>query len=418
MTSSTGLINPLHKLNSMREPQNNKPSDTNVLESNKPPELDSSDTETKQTTTIISSNPETTTEKEPSTEVTQNNTLVRKRKNKKQSANEDENASKKAKVTIDNVNKENTKQQKHQDTNVDTQPKKRTKKSKKKKKEVASDAIVEKEPAPTDEPKELSADYSKTINQDDMKCMTQSQKWMEKCDVPVDKKSPKTKTKIYGHFNELFKSFTTRKLITMTGLHNQNQSAIDGLNETPACAIVMSGVNGYHEEDYGDVVIYSGQGGSAEEDQTLTRYNLSLAENNKQNIPVRLIRKDSVKSKYAPVSGVGYRYDGIYFITKYWFEKVGKNQRIVYKFRLARAPGQESIPIQESFKSNAEAQVDYDTLLMRRSLKRESQTPKKKKTPEKKQIQTSNIKFEDENEKDGESKKNETEDVDEGIPIW
>jgi hypothetical protein len=152
-----------------------------------------------------------------------------------------------------------------------------------------------------------------------------------------------TTNKEYGHFGELFKTFDSRKECSKAGIMKPQQCGISGKGQAPADALVCQGTGGYGATDYGNVIIYSGQGGGFNKDQTLSEYNLSLKTNMDEKVPVRVVRSNTVDSKFAPLHA--YRYDGIYFVTAVWSEKLlnGKGPK-VYRFRLVRCPGQKSIP--------------------------------------------------------------------------
>ncbi len=60
---------------------------------------------------------------------------------------------------------------------------------------------------------------------------------------------------------------------------------------------------GYGDYDYGNVLIYTGQGGSEKEDQIMNTYNASLVVSMKKKIPVRVVRGYQLPSKYAPTKG-------------------------------------------------------------------------------------------------------------------
>lgn len=180
----------------------------------------------------------------------------------------------------------------------------------------------------------IEPNYSPIVDdRDQLYIPNDSQKWLKTITIC---------NKLYGHVGQLFHTYATRKDVANDKIHAQVQTAIDGFDITPACAIVAANQAGYHEDDYGEVLIYSGQGGGLNEDQVLTRYNLSLATNYKEKFPVRVIRGSKLGSAYAPNSG--YRYDGVYFVTAYWSERIGTNGPLVYKFRLVRCPGQVPIP--------------------------------------------------------------------------
>ncbi|OVA13806.1 SET domain [Macleaya cordata] len=143
--------------------------------------------------------------------------------------------------------------------------------------------------------------------------------------------------------------FFFRIEMCLVGLHAPIMAGIDymGLKfdqeeETVAVSIVSSG--GYEDDaEYGDVLIYSGQGGAANKregkeaaDQKLERGNLALERSLRRGNEVRVIR--GVKDVGNPSAKV-YIYDGLYRIHESWMEK-GKAGCSVFKYKLMRIPGQ------------------------------------------------------------------------------
>ena len=144
----------------------------------------------------------------------------------------------------------------------------------------------------------------------------------------------------FGEIKNIFEGdiFNTRIDLSIAKVHRPTQAGISGSQEEGADSIVVSG--GYEDdEDLGDVIIYTGHGGRSNEskyqvaDQTLTRGNKALAISCEKQFPVRIIRGAHQNSKFAPESG--YRYDGLYFVTDYWYE-IGKSGFVVWRFRLEK----------------------------------------------------------------------------------
>lgn len=129
----------------------------------------------------------------------------------------------------------------------------------------------------------------------------------------------------------------------------------NGKNDEAAESICASSMGGYGDEDYGNILIYTGQGGSETKDQTMNSVNKSLTLNLTKKIPVRVVRGFQLQTKYAPKSG--YRYDGLYWVTNYWKENQvlpnGKQGAKVFRFRLVRLEGQPRIPVQQDFKQSS-----------------------------------------------------------------
>ncbi|XP_070667093.1 histone-lysine N-methyltransferase, H3 lysine-9 specific SUVH4-like isoform X1 [Malus domestica] len=107
-------------------------------------------------------------------------------------------------------------------------------------------------------------------------------------------------------------------------------------------------VSGQYEDDVDNAeeIVYTGQGGNdllgnkqQIADQVMKRGNLALKNNMDQGIPVRVVRgHDCVNSYTSKV----YTYDGLYKVNNYWAEK-GVAGFTVFKYRLKRLPGQDSL---------------------------------------------------------------------------
>lgn len=137
-------------------------------------------------------------------------------------------------------------------------------------------------------------------------------------------------------------TFRNRLELSKSGVHKPIQAGISGSQKEGSDSIIVSG--GYEDdEDYGDVIIYTGHGGrdisSGKQvtNQELVRGNLALAESCKNGLPVRVIRGAHKKSKYAPQEG--YRYDGLFRVEDYWKE-IGLSGYNVWRFRLRSITGE------------------------------------------------------------------------------
>lgn len=132
--------------------------------------------------------------------------------------------------------------------------------------------------------------------------------------------------------------FENRKALHDAGIHKPLQAGISGSEKQGSDSIVLSG--GYEDdEDYGDQIIYTGEGGRDENtgkqisDQQLKRGNLALFKSKLDKLPVRIIRGSKYKSSLSPKSG--YAYGGLYIVTDSWQEK-GKSGFYVWRFRLEK----------------------------------------------------------------------------------
>jgi putative restriction endonuclease len=122
------------------------------------------------------------------------------------------------------------------------------------------------------------------------------------------------------------------------GLHRPLVAGISGSETDGADSIVLSG--GYEDdEDSGDVIIYTGQGGNDARtgrqiaDQELRRGNLALFKSCERSLPVRVIRGAGAGSAQSPTSGL--RYDGLYLVSRTW-SQVGRSGHLIWRFRLVR----------------------------------------------------------------------------------
>ncbi|MER5917031.1 YDG/SRA domain-containing protein [Streptomyces sp. NPDC001982] len=135
---------------------------------------------------------------------------------------------------------------------------------------------------------------------------------------------------------EAGQEFSTRRLAHDVGAHRPLQAGICGTKKTGAESIVVSG--GYKDdEDYGDVIVYTGHGGqdgagNQVSDQSLEDPgNAALVTSYLEGLPVRVLRGRQSDSPYAPATG--YRYDGLYRVTSYG-SKLGIDGFLIWQFRL------------------------------------------------------------------------------------
>ena len=131
--------------------------------------------------------------------------------------------------------------------------------------------------------------------------------------------------------------FANRRDLATAGVHDPLQAGISGARDG-ADSIVVSG--GYEDDvDYGDEIIYTGQGGNDPNtgkqisDQKWIRGNAGLLRSHLEGYPVRVIRGAHRGNPFAPPTG--YRYDGIYYVAAYWEDK-GRRGFKVCRFKLIR----------------------------------------------------------------------------------
>lgn len=132
--------------------------------------------------------------------------------------------------------------------------------------------------------------------------------------------------------------FDSREAAAEAGVHRPLQAGICGTAAHGAESIVVSG--GYEDdEDHGDVIIYTGQGGrdmrtgQQVRDQELTRGNAALVTSMTTGIPVRVIRGCEGDPAHSPAKG--YRYDGLFRVEDYWSEN-GQSDHLVWRYRLTQ----------------------------------------------------------------------------------
>jgi putative restriction endonuclease len=134
--------------------------------------------------------------------------------------------------------------------------------------------------------------------------------------------------------------FRNRREVQAAGLHRHNQKGISGDPVNGADAVVLSG--GYaNEEDYGDLIVYVGEGGIDRDtgqniaDQHLTGGNLALVKSCTDGLPVRVIRGRTRRTRHPSpwTPDAGYRYDGLFRVDSYWDEVPPHGFRI-YRYRL------------------------------------------------------------------------------------
>ena len=148
--------------------------------------------------------------------------------------------------------------------------------------------------------------------------------------------------RIFGHVPGYPESslFENRAELSESRVHVPVQAGISGSQAEGAESIVLSG--GYEDDaDYGDTIVYTGQGGrdprtgQQTHDQPFTRGNRALALSKQNGLPVRVVRGSRHGSLHSPPSG--YSYDGLYSVEEYWHEP-GKSGFEMWRFRLAKIP--------------------------------------------------------------------------------
>lgn len=133
-------------------------------------------------------------------------------------------------------------------------------------------------------------------------------------------------------------SFPDRASLSAAGVHRPTVAGISGAAAEGADSIVLNG--GYEDDlDQGEEIIYTGHGGNDPKtgkqtgDQMLMFGNRALARSCIDGLPVRVIRGWKNPSDFSPPAG--YRYDGIYYVKRYWSE-TGRSGYKIWRFHLVR----------------------------------------------------------------------------------
>lgn len=157
--------------------------------------------------------------------------------------------------------------------------------------------------------------------------------------------------------------FASRAELAAAGVHRPLQAGISGSQYEGADSVVLSG--GYADDaDYGDTILYTGQGGrdahTGEQvrHQHLNRGNLALARSALHGLPVRVVRGAGSGSRFAPDEG--YRYEGLYRVDQYWQER-GAAGFYVWRFLLHRIhDAVSSAGASKGKRAVAEEETDYE----------------------------------------------------------
>ena len=146
--------------------------------------------------------------------------------------------------------------------------------------------------------------------------------------------------RIFGHIPGVAVGtlFANRRELSTAGVHRPVQAGICGSGKEGAESIVVSG--GYRDdEDHGDLVIYTGHGGNDPATKKQVSHqefhvgNKGLAISCDSGLPVRLVRGANGDPAHSPTEG--YRYDGLFTVTRYWPE-TGLDGFRIWRFELCR----------------------------------------------------------------------------------
>lgn len=144
----------------------------------------------------------------------------------------------------------------------------------------------------------------------------------------------------FGHPPDVLPGMTyaTRVDLAAAGVHRPLRKGICGSQQEGCESIVVC--DGYEDDvDEWETIIYTGEGGRKPGlnkqviDQDLTRGNQALVLSYEKQLLIRVSRGHLDGSPYAPESG--YRYDGLYKVTKWWTE-LGRSGYLIYRFLLRK----------------------------------------------------------------------------------
>jgi len=136
-------------------------------------------------------------------------------------------------------------------------------------------------------------------------------------------------------------SFQNRLALRKAGLHRPLQAGIDFAPGQPAASVVLSGI--YADDDRGDSIVYTGQGGLAPgtshaiADQKPVLGNAALIRNRNTGIPVRVLRK----------VGTGFRYDGLFSVDGYFRERPASDGFLRWRYMLHRVPASAALVLRD-----------------------------------------------------------------------
>jgi len=147
----------------------------------------------------------------------------------------------------------------------------------------------------------------------------------------------------------IFTVFKSRAECSESWVHRPRFAGIDGNGTDGTYSIVLSEKYA-DDEDWGELIIYTGAGGKLEwtdTDQAMDQSwgvhpNTALRTSHIIGNSIRVIRSSQSTSAYAPYTG--YRYDGLYRITARRRVK-GRNGFMVCRCVMERLPDQPPIPI-------------------------------------------------------------------------
>ncbi|MFJ6137834.1 YDG/SRA domain-containing protein [Kitasatospora sp. NPDC092286] len=157
--------------------------------------------------------------------------------------------------------------------------------------------------------------------------------------------------KVFGHIegHPVGSHYQRRRELSEAGVHAPLMSGIHGNSSEGADSIVVSG--GYRDdEDYGDVIIYTGHGGQENKRQVRDQNiddpgNAGLVRSELEGNLIRVIRGAKGDPEYSPESG--FRYDGLFRVESH-HSKLGADGYRIWQFRLVAADseGRDEVEVQ------------------------------------------------------------------------
>lgn len=155
-------------------------------------------------------------------------------------------------------------------------------------------------------------------------------------------------------------TYPGRREAMYAGLHDNWVPGISGQPDQGADCIALN--KGYiDDEDHGDWILYTGAGGNDPSTkrqiahQEITHHhNAALVYSEENGLPVRVLRGYKGEKPYAPKTG--YRYDGLYKVTRHWAE-TGRDGFRIWRFHLVRLTPEEARPWTPSGQTPAEGPV-------------------------------------------------------------
>lgn len=143
--------------------------------------------------------------------------------------------------------------------------------------------------------------------------------------------------------------YPNRAAAAIAGVHQVRQQGIAGNRAVGCASIVLSG--GYDtDEDHGHEIFYTGRGGQdpdnprgphiADQDLTLSD-NAALVRSEATGKPLRILRGSGHDSPFSPEAG--YRYDGLYKVSKHYSHKHAGDGYLRWIFHLVQLTADEAL---------------------------------------------------------------------------